>query len=274
MAVGDLVTVDLAYELGGVLLGPPGPWTVTDSGGYLEAEAESEDMNRDDDHGAVGGTDLYPGKWLTLEVKGRRSAVDASIHTYQALRRAAYSVHADIHATVDTIDHVFQLPNLGKRICAVRPRRRRFTTTPGAYHGLLGLWMPDPRFYAFVESNEVLTLGVGTLSASQVFTNTDDFPVWPVIEIGGPATNPRILNNASGRTVRVDIVLTAGQTLILDAKAKSITLAGVNRYDVRRTDNQWWTLLAGANNITYTRSSGNTGASSALRIKWRGAVIG
>jgi hypothetical protein len=63
------------------------------------------------------------------------------------------------------------------------------------------------------------------------------------------------------------MVIASGQTLILDANDRSVTLAGVDMSGNVRTDNQWWNLMPGANLITFTRT--NTPANtSTLTVKW------
>jgi hypothetical protein len=90
----------------------------------------------------------------------------------------------------------------------------------------------------------------------------------PILEIQGPVTNPRITNGGdSNRGIRLDLVISAGQTLILNANDRTATLGGVDQSDKIRTDNQWWVLNPGNNLITFTRS--NTPASTGiLTIKW------
>lgn len=275
MAAGDLVTANEQYEWGAVLMGDSTttPWVVSRTEGIRsQPELASSHTDRTDDHGGFPGPSFLKPRWISLELAGRRNAVDASTYTFEKLCAACYPVDDVPGAYPTLLPFVFQLPVWGKRQVMCRPERRDFEVNAGVYSGHVSLWCPDPRLYTFTETTTTITLAIGATTGSATVAPGDDFNTPPIIEIQGPATNPRIASTAWARTMAFDLILTAADTLIIDVAKKTITLAGVDRYDVRRTDNQWFNLKP-TDTLTVSRSSGNTGAAAQFRFKHRGARL-
>lgn len=129
----------------------------------------------------------------------------------------------------------------------------------------------DPLFYSIAQTTTSSAIANGTSTIGFNVTNLGDMPTFPVIEIDGPALNPRIVNaNWGNRSIKLDTNLLAGETLIIDVSKFLVTKAGANVNSIiRLSDNQWWKLRKGVNAISYSRT-GTTG-SSAIRIKYRDA---
>ncbi len=82
-------------------------------------------------------------------------------------------------------------------------------------------------------------------------TNAGDYPTRPTLTVVGTATSPVTLS-INGRVLKVNSAVPSGQTLTVDAAAKTIVLNGVSRYDLLDNTSQWPFLLPGANAVVYT----------------------
>lgn len=130
---------------------------------------------------------------------------------------------------------------------------------------------PDPRKVAYIPSTQDIVIPASGTNNSGVVNMLGNFRggAKPTLQLAGPWTNPRISNSADeNRSIRIDMVINSGETLILDFYTRTVTLGGVDHSDKVRTDNQWWVLMPGNNTITATRS--NTPANTAtLTLNWR-----
>lgn len=270
MAVGDLVVKDYQYEYRGVLLGSSTSYKTEKVEGLLSMPSlEVFDSERQDDHGAYAGRSLLRPRIIQADVSILVETVTASTDIETIMRTLFTALNPMPGRT--TAQLVFQRPGSGKRYVNARPTRRSFPSVFEVPHGLargsIEWKCADPRIYSLTESTTSISL-VSVSSNSGVVTNGGDFPHAPILEITGPAVNPRISNvQDSNRSIKLDITLSAAETLVVDTFNKTVTLAGVNRYDVVRNDNQWWQLQPGANTVTMNRT-GTTG-SAILAVKER-----
>lgn len=270
MAVGDLVVADYQYEYKGWLFGSLTNYQVQSVDGILGLpSARTSDDERQEDHGDFAGVDLVPGRTVTMTMNVLGTSVtgqglmDLAMQKMQPTKRDAFTEYP----------FVTQRPGHAKRYINARPRRCEFPSNYDTAHGLciggLQWYATDPRWYSLAESTGTVTLANTVLSNNGVVNNLGDFldGVKPILEIPGPVTNPRIQNvNDNNRTIRIDITVNAGQTLVVDVSNKTVFLAGVDRYDTVRADNEWWTLVPGNNSIVLSRS--NAGASVQMNVRW------
>ena len=81
-------------------------------------------------------------------------------------------------------------------------------------------------------------------------------------------TNPVITNNATGQVLSLSITLVASDELVIDSRAKTITLNGDNAYDVLDFPaSDWLDLVAGDNTLSVV----GEGSGAAWGITWRDA---
>jgi hypothetical protein len=119
-----------------------------------------------------------------------------------------------------------------------------------------------------------LTFGSGAAIPDMVATNTGTVTTWPTFTIAGPVTGPVITNVTTGQILAFDptFVVAAGQTLVVDTDARTVTLVGVNRRD-RLVTAGWFGLAAGvATHLRFT-SAGGYDPAAALTATWRPATI-
>lgn len=276
MAIGDLITRDGQYQLASLLLNTMGPhpdagYIVTQADGIFGVpDVEHGDVKKQGEHGDLWGVDLLTGRTINL--------------TVQILG----SDKADFAARIDAVKGLFRPQTLWLefayrrngvvRYQEVRPRRLHIVSDPT--HGVGAPWTEalmelrasDPRWAAPNEDIVTYTITVGNNSIAGVQPNAGHMDAWPIFEIDGPVTNPRIANADDGNLqFKIDIVVPSGDTLVIDTKKKTVLLEGVDSYSSVRTDSQWFKIQPGNNDITFSRT-GTTGT-SVLRVKSRGSWL-
>lgn len=103
---------------------------------------------------------------------------------------------------------------------------------------------PDPRKLANTAT---------TIAGAATATNTGNFPASPTLTVTGAAAGPIVIaNTTAGKTVTVTTSVPGGQTLVIDFKARTVLLNGVNRYDLVAATPQWFDIAPGNNTITYS----------------------
>lgn len=278
MAAGDLITRDGQYEFNGVLLNDSltdadVTKVISSSGLFNLPDSKTTESELQDDHGGSVGREL-----LTM----RRIAMDLEViaSTKAALYNRVEALAAAFQPQSAVLPLVYQRAGVGKRFINVKPRRMsgfdlNYLAEKRRISGSVLLIAPDPRKLAFVQSSQVFTIPASGTTISGIITMAGNFNggAKPIIEIPGPVTNPRIGNAADGgRYLRIDMVINAGQTLIINAHDRSLLMGGVDQSTNVRSDNQWWSLMRGANNITVTRSN-NPATAVNVVIKWWNSYV-
>ncbi len=275
MAEGDLITRDGQYEFNGLLLNSS--WLIVEneeglmSAGAYKVIGDSEML---DTHGGKVGRDMLTRREVVLDL-GLDAALSSEMHSRLREVNRAFQPQPDLK------NLIFQKAGFGKMMLPVRPRRiggfrADHIMSWGTSRGSVLLVAPDPRLLSFAQSSQAITIASEATQAQASVTMGGNFlgGAPPVLEIAGPATNPRITNVLLNRTIRLDLVISSGQTLIIDTSPlrRSVTMGGVDQFGTVRNDNQWWVLQPGAQTISWTRS--NAPASTAtLTVRWRNAWI-
>ena len=270
MAAGDLVVRDGQYEFNGILfndkaVGDSVRMTTT-QGLFDLPDLKTNEVDTPEDHGGTVGKAVFAMRRIVLQFTVLATS-----------RNLMYSKTRDVTAAFQPSDLllplVYQRPIIGKQF--VNVKASKFTGFDSSYEKEMGsspatalLVAPDPRKLSFVRSSQTVVIASGGTSNSGTANMGGNFVggAKPVLEIAGPATNPRIANAADGnRSIKVDVVIPAGQTLIIDSDTRKVTLGGVEQ--AVRTDNQWWVLKPGNNVITYTRTDAPANTST-LMVRW------
>lgn len=280
MAVGDLITGvsssrGVQYEWASVLFGTGTHWIVESMDGLDSSpDMSTDDSQRNDDHGAIFGQDLLASRELTMDVDYDGSSHADVMAAYRTLARV-------MRPLTTTYPFAFQRPNEVKKQVWVRPRKRAFPSdgdvAMGLSNGTLVWDAPDPRIHSLVQNHVQIVLAAGVAAGSVVLTNAGDFHGWPKFTLSGAGSNPRIQvsaqtvdpldgTNFNNRTIGIDVVMGAGDVLTVDARTKNIQLDGANAYNLKRTDNQWWEHMPGAQTVTFSRNVHT--AAQTLDIYW------
>lgn len=115
---------------------------------------------------------------------------------------------------------------------------------------------PDPRILANTGSS---------ITAAGTATNNGNFRAAWVLTVTGAAAGPIVLTRTAPgatKTISVSTAVPAAQTLVIDSRARSVILNGVNRYDLVTATPEWFDIEPGANTIGY--SGGGT-----FSLNWR-----
>lgn len=112
--------------------------------------------------------------------------------------------------------------------------------------------------------------------ANVTIVNPGDIAVPWVARIYGPCTNPALYNDTLGRALILSanggLTLAAGQAVIFDSQARTITVDGASRYNrLDVTTSQWWSLAPGDNTIRYVPATFS--AASECQFVWRHAWL-
>lgn len=187
----------------------------------------------------------------------------------------------------------FQAPGVSERLLLVKPlgvaydwdSLRRLGEATIQFRA----FAEDPRIYSSTLVSQSLNLGatvytgfgfdlgfsfgfggVSTTTDAVIVTNTGNRPTPPLFTITGPVINPRILNETLSKEMIFNTTLAAGETLIVDTKAKTVRLNGTtNRRNTLLSANSWFYLAKGDNTIRYRAESSDP--TSSLNIQFRPA---
>ncbi|MFI7113946.1 phage distal tail protein [Nonomuraea sp. NPDC050227] len=126
----------------------------------------------------------------------------------------------------------------------------------------------DPRRYSLERRGATVPLesvtGLG---------NAGNIATHPLIRVEGPAVDPTLANQTSGRILELSITLTGGQLLEIDTDNGTITLAGESRMSALTGASvpvQDFVLAPGPNDIQYSATSGGANGADFL---WRDAWL-
>lgn len=145
----------------------------------------------------------------------------------------------------------------------------------------------DPRKYAADQST--LTVGLPTAAGGLVFpvvypasfgpsvaggggaaVNSGTVPTWPTATFTGPATSPAVELVETGERVTVDIVLGAGEELVVDMLTRTVVLEGTaSRRSSLRAGSRWWALPPGSSTVRFAAAAFDP--SARLTLAWRSA---
>ena len=129
----------------------------------------------------------------------------------------------------------------------------------------------DPRIYGQALRGVSGPTGAGQLSV--VNDGNAAAPPTVTVRATGTLNTPIVItNHATGEDVRLALTLTAGQVLVVDFAAKTVTVNGANRYDaVDFTLTEWWEVQPGTQAVSVA-VGGSSGAGT-WDIAWRDAWV-
>lgn len=296
MAAGDLITADWQIEWRGVLLGSGTPYGWRELDGWLDLPGmRIGDQPRPGRHGAYAGQQLADERVITWELTVLPYGSVSFAAAVDTLRRITAAEEApDEEPLVIRLSGTSWLANAR---CTRRslPADRMYTAQ--ASPAVIQWVATDPRLYSPQQQQLTvglpspgagglvfplvfpLTFGTGLAGGNLAVTNTGTVTTWPTWQITGPVTGPVITNVDTGQQLQFDpaFVVGAGQTLIIDTDAKTVTLQGVNRRD-RLFVADWFGLRgvlpngsATPTNVRFTAAGGFTAGT--LTALWRHATI-
>ncbi|MFD4371492.1 hypothetical protein ACFWPY_07860 [Streptomyces sp. NPDC058527] len=291
--LGSLITGPGQIQYGDLLLGPGTPYRWRALSGWEELPAlDSSSALRPDAHGAYPGVLLAQTRTidLSLMVRAPRDQIGGAVA----------ALNAGTVPRVDEIPLVVWLDERGPLLVHARAVRRNVPVAVGYTVGtILGAaiqWeASDPRRYGVDEQHVETGLpapepglewaggaglewapdlgwGVGGATGNTTVVNGGDAPSAPVVTITGPVTTPRITQE-DGRELEYDIVLAAGDTLVIDTRDGTVTLNGsasrLYTATARSIPEQAWTLAPGTTSVAFRAETNSPAARCS--VQWRSA---
>jgi len=239
------------------------------------------------EHGAILSNALYAGRriGITGKVKGSTaSAHDVNRRAFES----AISLQRDTNGFPVARTLKFTTMDDLALQCDVWCNQIQFDRTNLTLSRfLIDFFCPD--FGLLSQSETTVTLNVPTgggavypiiypiiydpsTGGTGAITNQGTCPTYPVIYLNGPLDNPLINNQTIGRYMQLNTTIASGQTVVIDMKARTITLSGSSILGSLASGSQFFWLEAGSNTVAFsTTNSANTGT---CQIKYRDAYIG
>lgn len=291
--LGSLITRPGQIQYGDLLLGADTPYRWKTLTGWEELPSlDSSSALRPDGHGAYPGMLLAQTRTIGLDlmVRARRDEIG----------RAVAALNAATVPRLDEVPLVVWLDERGPLLVNARAIRRNVPVAAGYTVGtILGAaiqWeASDPRRYGVdehhvetglpapepglewaggtgLEWTDGLHWGAGGVSGNVNVLVDGDAETSPTIAFTGPVTMPR-LTQEDGRTLEYDITLEAGDQLVVDTHAGTVTLngAGSRLYTAttRSVPEAAFTLAPGTTSLSYRAETYSAAARCA--IEWRSA---
>lgn len=155
---------------------------------------------------------------------------------------------------------------------------------------LIQLRADDPLIYAYnEEGGTVATLLVQqpsggfeipftiplTINGGEGYTsvvNSGTEAVYPVIELTGPLHNPSVVNQTGNQIIELDnLTMSASDKVVIDTQTRTVTLNGVDVYDLLSEDSSFMTILPGENIMAL--NSDTTSDAGTAKIKFKQGFI-
>ncbi|MFI5759800.1 MULTISPECIES: phage distal tail protein [unclassified Streptomyces] len=289
LAPGSLITQDGQMQWAGILFGPGTPYTIEKSGlsGWEDLpEFDSSDAERPTGHGSWPGARYAKPRKVgaTLWMVPERGA---SLATVRALRQALTLGEEERWLAV----------RLHGEVLAVRARvsqrivpADRVYATQGAAKASVQWLATDPRRYLVDEQTAIvyapepesgltwplvwpLNWGTASRTGDAGADNAGSAPAHPVITFRGPCGTPSVTERGSRRRLRYAIDLAAGDELVVDTAAGTVTLNGnASRRHTATPDSspeELFTFEPGRAELSFRPDTAAAGA--VMSVRWRSA---
>lgn len=269
---------DFTYKLGdaGIVLNPNsttlpfvdiGKINGLDSAPYRTTERDHE------------GTD---GGFMDAEYeKGRSIVLDGTLYAdAQYVEPYLDALKANYAPSRTLIPFYFKKPGVSERFIKVKPLGCRYDVEQirrvGQTAVQFSMFAEDPRIYSSILKNysivqePVINTGRGynksysygygdpVNSSGGNMLVEGNRPTPAILTINGPASYPRIINETLGKEMEFNIVVSAGETLVIDTYYHTIRLNGTENRRFALTNPSWFSLMPGNNFIRYRCASGTT----------------
>lgn len=232
----------------GLIVGAGTAYPIERMEGLGLAEIRSMDLEKFNDDGDFAGQDFYKGRQVILSM-GADSTMDPS--RVEWVRRNLRGAFQRYTSPTGILFRPRGCPN--EKMFYGMPRRCVWSEDAdialGAPSVVVEIVAPDPLIYSSTLFSRNL---LGT--APVIVPNGGTWPVKPIVTVVGVAAGP-IIVTLGAQSVRVDTALTGAQTLVIDFARRTITINGVNEYDLKNSVTSWWSLAPGANLLTPNQAS-------------------
>ncbi|MFM9368063.1 phage distal tail protein [Streptomyces sp. Da 82-17] len=288
-AAAGMVAGQLRY--GDFLLGPGTPYRWRKLTGWEELpELDSGNVPKPDAHGAYLGRLLSQTRTIALDEVIVRAPAEQLGGVVEQLGAATGLVEGELPLLV-------HIDERGPLLVWARAVRRTVPVELGYAVGTVTEaaieWeASDPRRYAPAVQQVETGLpepclpwhttpdgaprGIPASTGNLTAANLGSAPTHPVVEVWGPVDTPRITNETTGAVLEYDLILDAGEQLVVDTFAGTAALADgeslLHAASVASWPEQAFVLAPGANELTF-RAADDAPADprAAAVLRWRSA---
>ncbi|MEV6839783.1 phage tail protein [Streptomyces sp. NPDC051133] len=289
---GSLITLDGQMQWAGLLMGPGTPYEI-DSGGLTGWEDlpdyDTSDADHPTSHGAWPGARYAKPRKVggTVWTLPPQDDTASSLAAMRALRQALLLGDEERWLAVRLHGETLAVrARVSQRVLAAD----RTYTTQGVSKASVQWYATDPRRYAVDEQTAVtgppqpesgltwpltwpLNWGQTASTGDVDVFNDGSAPTHPVITFTGPCVNPTVTERVSNRRLRYEIGLAAGDELVVDTAAGTVTLNGTaSRRNTAAADSspeELFSFEPGRAQPAFRPDS--FGAGAQLSVRWRSA---
>jgi len=284
------LTEDLTFKLGnsGVILNTDSVLSFVDIDRVTGLDSAPYRITERDHEGTDGGfIDAEFEKGRTVLLEGTVYGSTGTIESYLDSLKANYAPSTSLQP------FYFKVPGVNERVLFVKPLGCRYDWETARRLGTtqiqFSVYAEDPRIYDSTLIQATITQGAqtfpgfgfdfgfdfgfgGTTSTSDgtTVTNSSNRPSPPTFSMTGPVTNPEILSDTAGTSLKFIIGLAGSDTLTVDTYYRTVKLNGTaNRRGTLQFPN-WFNILPGENFIRYrAESAGSSVLTVSFRSAWR-----
>ncbi|MGW0578081.1 phage distal tail protein [Streptomyces sp. NPDC002920] len=289
---GSLITRDGQMQWAGLLLGPGTPYEIDRGGlsGWEDLpEYDSSDADHPTAHGAWPGARYAKPRRIggTVWTVPPQGDTVSSLTVTRALRQALLLDDQERWLAVRLHGETLAVrARVSQRVLAAD----RTYTTQGVSRASVQWYATDPRRYSVTERTAVtgapqpesgltwplawpLYWGQATSTGDVNADNDGSAPTHPVLTFNGPCANPTVTDRTSALRLRYQIGLAAGDELVVDTAAGTVTLNGTaSRRHTAAPDSSPEELFAfapGRAQLAFRPDTYDTGAR--MTVRWRAA---
>lgn len=270
------LTDDLSFRLGdsGVILNTDStgfPFVdIDDVRGLDSAPFRTTQRDHEGDDGGFMDAEFEKGRDIVLS--GTLFTLTEAFETYVDSLKANWAPSPDLTKLY------FKSPGVAERFLWVKSMGVNYNWSSlrrlGQAEIQFSAFAEDPRIYETTGVTQTITLGatiftgfafdlgfdfgfggISTTADEVIVTNTGNRPSPPILTIHGPVTNPRILNDTLSREMQFSIIVNSGETLVIDAKNKTVRLNGTTNRRNTLLAPTWFYMAPGENSIRYRAES-------------------
>lgn len=245
-----------------------------------------QDDTRGFQDGMFTGRDFLNGRSITFTLQVMNDAAD-TMSSYIAALKSNLAFQQSGTGVLQ-----FMLPGRALQRVNARVRRRSLTIDPDYTFGksiaYVEFFCPDPRIYDDAAQGAVLTPGAssgrtynrvypllydsstGTSTAVATFTNSGNVTTWPTFTLTGTMNTPQIRNQDTGQVLKINYVLGASETMVIDPDLRSVTINGIPARNLLDNASGWFGFPPGNTTVGIVAAGSPTGT---LSVTYRNGYV-
>jgi len=250
-------------------------YLVTTIGGIDDADVRDNREVNPGYHGETAFTGYYGGRTITLTGKVVTKTIFKLRDMQQGLRQAFAPLDVERPLIFHTPSPILDLQVYCKKNQAIQMADEQRTANHFERAFLITLRASNPRFVSVIREYNSQTFAAATFDAIAFSsTNNGNYAAQPEIQLLGPMTNPKIINELNGDTIYIPTTIPAGERWIIETASRRFYRQSdvANRFQYLDPMSDWMELDPGKNNLHFI-ATGMTAGTSQLVVYHRHTVI-